>query len=147
MFETQSFAVDIETKLNNIAQELSLKPRFKVTDNIQDYESHIMMLNNNEEHHYTPAILEVLSPIVPSARVGVYVSTYKLTIYGYTDERIDVEQICNTYASLYSETTISIDNSLIGLSIGGLSIPRALKIGLAEMDYIYWMNRRLRYLQ
>lgn len=126
MFETRSFAVDIETKLNNIAQELSLTPKFKVTDNFQDYETHIMMLNNNEGYHYTPAILEVLSPIVPSARVGVYVSTYKLTLYGYSDEIAEVEQICNSFASLYSETTINIDDSLIGLSIGGLSIPRAL---------------------
>ena len=126
MFETRSLAVDIESKLNALAEELKTQCRFKITDNVQDYESYIKLINNDEEFNYIPGVLEVISPIVPSTRVGVYTATYKLSLYGFTDIRSDVEKTCNAYASNFSETIIDFGDEQIGLSIGGLSIPRAL---------------------
>ena len=83
MFETRSLAVDIESKLNALAEELKTQCRFKITDNVQDYESYIKLINNDEEFNYIPGVLEVISPIVPSTRVGVYTATYKLSLYIY----------------------------------------------------------------
>jgi hypothetical protein len=122
MVELKDLAQKIQTQLNEISETLNKDVKFVVTDNSQDYESYITLTNNDIEYNYTPAILRVLSPLITSARIGVYVGYYQLEFYGYSAEKEDVEEICNYYTNNYSDLNYIIDGKQVGLSIGGFNL-------------------------
>ena len=103
MVELKDLAQEIQTQLNDISETLNKDVKFVITGNSQDYESYITLTNNDIEYNYTPAILRVLSPLITSNRIGVYVGYYQLEFYGYSAEKEDVEEICNYYTNNYSD--------------------------------------------
>lgn len=127
MVKLNDFALDVQNKLNAIAELLEKDNRFIITDTVQDYETYITLKDGENEYNYTPGIARILTPIMPSTRVGLYTGTYELELYGYTDERNDIEEIFNFYMKNYSGMTIMIGGYNVGLDIGSFNISNATR--------------------
>ncbi len=127
MVKLNDFALDVQNKLNAIAEFLEKDNRFIITDTVQDYETYIVLKDGENEYNYTPGIARVLTPIMPSTRVGLYTGTYELELYGYTDERNDIEEIFNFYMKNYSGMTFMIGGYSVGFDIGSFNIINATR--------------------
>ncbi len=128
MVKLNDFALDVQNKLNAIAEFILEKDnRFIITDTVQDYETYIVLKDGENEYNYTPGIARILTPIMPSTRVGLYTGTYEIELYGYTDERNDIEEIFNVYMQTYSGTTLMIGGYNVGFDIGAFNITNATR--------------------
>lgn len=113
MIKLKDIALNVQTQLNSIAEYLGKSVRYIITDTIQDYESYIKLKDGAVEYVYTPGVVSVLSPIIPSAQVGLYTGSYSLNLYGYADDRSDLEDIHNYWMANYS--------GIGGVDIGSLN--------------------------
>lgn len=126
MVKMKDFVNEVQSKLNSISEYLDKNVRFVVTDIAQDYESYIVLKDGNTEYNYTPAIVRVLSPIIPESSVGMYDGVLELTMYGYMDERDDVESIFNFYTANYSGLSYMVGGYQLGINIGGFNITNSV---------------------
>jgi hypothetical protein len=127
MVKLNDFALEVQSKLNAIAEFLGKDNRFIITDTVQEYETYIVLKDGENEYNYTPGIARILTPIMPSTRVGLYTGTYEIELYGYTDERNDVEEIFNFYMKNYSGMTFMLGGYNVGFDIGSFNITNATR--------------------
>lgn len=143
MVKLNDFALEVQTRLNAIAEFLGKDNRFIITDIVQDYETYITLKDGENEYNYTPGIVRILTPIMPSTRVGLYTGTYELELYGYTNERSDVEEIFNFYMKNYSGVTLMLGNYSVGFDIGSFNITdatRSTQDGFSELGNRFTAN-------
>lgn len=143
MVKLNDFALEVQNKLNAIAEFLGKDNRFIITDTVQDYETYITLKDGENEYNYTPGIARILTPIMPSTRVGLYTGTYELELYGYANERNDVEEIFNFYMKNYSGMTFMLGGYSVGFDIGSFNITnatRATQDGFNELGNRFTAN-------
>jgi len=127
MVKLNDFALEVQSKLNAISEFLDKSNRFIITDTVQDYETYITLKDGESEYNYTPGIARILTPIMPSTRVGLYTGTYEIELYGYTDERSDIEEIFNFYMKNYSGVSLMVGGYNVGFDIGLFNITNATR--------------------